>query len=104
MQVSILDPASRSDRHTHNRMVPGGFLAPFLLVTWSYFIQYVQEYAHEPEKSAGYLLTGTLAAFAMGRFSAAYLMRFLDPRILMGAYSLIRSGAAQKEKIPMKRK
>ena len=62
------------------------------VATWSYFIQYVQEYAHEPEKIAGYFLTGTLAAFAVGRFSAAYLMRFLDPRKLMGAYSLINVG------------
>ena len=52
------------------------------VATWSYFIQYVQEYGHEPEKIAGYFLTGTLAAFAVGRFSAAYLMRFLDPRNL----------------------
>jgi FHS family L-fucose permease-like MFS transporter len=69
-------------------------LAQFMYVgtqvaTWSYFIQYVQAYVHEPEKIAGYFLTGTLGAFALGRFSAAYLMRFLDPRKLMGAYSLI---------------
>jgi MFS transporter, FHS family, L-fucose permease len=69
-------------------------LAQFMYVgtqvaTWSYFIQYVQAYGHEPEKIAGYFLTGTLAAFAVGRFSAAYLMRYLDPRKLMGAYSLI---------------
>ena len=37
--------------------------------TWSYFIQYVQEYAHQPEKVAGYFLTGTLAAFGVGRFA-----------------------------------
>jgi FHS family L-fucose permease-like MFS transporter len=59
------------------------------VATWSYFIQYVQEYGHQPEKTAGYFLTGTLAAFATGRFSAAFLMRFIDPRKLMGAYSLI---------------
>ena len=69
-------------------------LAQFMYVgtqvaTWSYFIQYVQENGHEPEKIAGYFLTGTLAAFALGRFSAAYLMRFLDPRKLMGAYSIL---------------
>jgi len=69
-------------------------LAQFMYVgsqvsTWSYFIQYVQENGHQPEKIAGYFLTGTLAAFAVGRFSAAWLMRFFDPRKLMGAYSLI---------------
>jgi MFS transporter, FHS family, L-fucose permease len=57
--------------------------------TWSYFIQYVQEYAHEPEKVAGYFLTGTLGAFAAGRFSSACLMKYVNPRILMGAYSVI---------------
>jgi FHS family L-fucose permease-like MFS transporter len=57
--------------------------------TWSYFIQYVIEYAHEPEKVAGYFLTGTLGAFAAGRFSSALLMRYIAPRKLMGVYSFI---------------
>jgi FHS family L-fucose permease-like MFS transporter len=68
-------------------------IAQFLYVgaqvgTWSYFISYVQEYAHETEKIAGYFLTGTLAAFGIGRFVSAYLMRFVSPSKLMGAYSL----------------
>lgn len=57
--------------------------------TWSYFIQYVQEYVHLSEKAAGYFLTGTLVAFAVGRFSATYLMQFVRPNILMGIYSLV---------------
>jgi FHS family L-fucose permease-like MFS transporter len=57
--------------------------------TWSYFIQYVQDYAHEPEKVAGYFLTGTLAAFGIGRFASAYLMRFIAPNKLMGIYAVI---------------
>ncbi len=56
--------------------------------TWSYFIQYVQEYTHRPEKIAGYFLTGTLAAFGVGRFLSAYLMRTIPPSKLMGTYSL----------------
>jgi FHS family L-fucose permease-like MFS transporter len=56
--------------------------------TWSYFIQYVQESTHQPEKIAGYFLTGTLAAFGVGRFASAYLMRTIAPNKLMGAYSL----------------
>ena len=69
-------------------------LAQFMYVgaqvgTWSYFIQYVQSYGHQSEKVAGYLLTGTLGAFAIGRFSAVYLMRFIDPCKLMTLYSLI---------------
>lgn len=68
-------------------------VAQFLYVgaqvgTWSYFIQYVQEFTQEPEKTAGYLLTGTLVAFGIGRFSSAYLMRFIAPYKLLGAYAV----------------
>ncbi|HSU31553.1 MAG TPA: L-fucose:H+ symporter permease [Bryobacteraceae bacterium] len=56
--------------------------------TWSYFIQYVQDYVHGSEKTAGYFLTGTLVAFGVGRFAATYLMRFVEPNVLMGFYSL----------------
>jgi FHS family L-fucose permease-like MFS transporter len=69
-------------------------LAQFLYVgaqvgTWSYFIPYVQDYTHEPEKVAGYFLTGTLVAFGVGRFGSSYLMKFVSPKTLMGVYSLI---------------
>jgi MFS transporter, FHS family, L-fucose permease len=69
-------------------------VAQFLYVgaqvgTWSYFIQYVQDGVHEPEKIAGYFLTGTLVAFGLGRFSSAALMRYVKPAYLMGVYSLI---------------
>ncbi|MGE5568574.1 MAG: L-fucose:H+ symporter permease [Rhodospirillales bacterium] len=57
--------------------------------TWSYFIQYVQDYTHQPEKVAGYFLTGTLVAFGVGRFTATYLMQYVKPNILMGIYSVI---------------
>jgi len=57
--------------------------------TWSYFIQYVQDYTHQPEKVAGYFLTGTLVAFGVGRFSATWIMQFIRPNVLMGAYSVI---------------
>ena len=68
-------------------------VAQFLYVgaqigTWSYFIQYVQESTHQPEKIAGYFLTGTLAAFGAGRFASAYLMKLVAPNKLMGAYSI----------------
>ena len=69
-------------------------IAQFLYVgaqvgTWSYFIQYVQDYTGSNEKLAGYLLTGTLAAFAIGRFSATWFMKFIKPNKLMGLYSII---------------
>ncbi len=68
-------------------------VAQFLYVgaqvgTWSYFIQYVQDYTHRPEKVAGYFLTGTLAAFGIGRFISAYLMRFVSSSKLLGVYAL----------------
>ena len=56
--------------------------------TWSYFISYVQEYAHQSEKVAGYFLTGTLVAFGVGRFASAWLMRFIHPGKLMGSYCI----------------
>jgi MFS transporter, FHS family, L-fucose permease len=57
--------------------------------TWSYFIQYVQTYVHQTEKLAGLVLTGTLIAFALGRFVSAWLMRRIAPQKLMGCYSLV---------------
>jgi FHS family L-fucose permease-like MFS transporter len=55
-------------------------LAQFLYVgaqvgTWSYFIQYVQEFTHQPEKTAGYLLTGTLVAFGIGSHPQSFPSR-----------------------------
>ena len=71
-----------------------GVLAQFFYVgaqvgTWSYFIPYVQDYTGQPEKIAGYFLTGTLVAFGLGRFSATWLMHHIPPNRLMGWYSFI---------------
>jgi len=71
-----------------------GVLAQFCYVgaqvgTWSFFIQYIQDYTGEHEKLAGTLLTGTLVAFAVGRFSATWLMKFINPGRLMGIYGAI---------------
>jgi FHS family L-fucose permease-like MFS transporter len=71
-----------------------GIVAQFFYVgaqvgTWSYFIQYVQDYTNQPEKVAGYFLTGTLAAFLIGRFSATIFMHYIKPNRLMGIYGAI---------------
>jgi FHS family L-fucose permease-like MFS transporter len=71
-----------------------GVLAQFFYVgaqvgTWSYYIAYIQDYTREPEKVAGYFLTGTLVAFGVGRFTATYLMKFFQPSRLMGIYGCI---------------
>ena len=57
--------------------------------TWSYFIQYAQEYGHSTERQAGFLLTCTLGAFGLGRFASQALMRRIPPTRLMIAYALI---------------
>jgi len=57
--------------------------------TWSYFIQYVQDYAHQPEKIAGYFLTGTLVGFGVGRFVSSQLMQVIPAHRLMGIFALI---------------
>jgi FHS family L-fucose permease-like MFS transporter len=56
--------------------------------TWSYFIQYAQDYTHVSEKTAGYLLTATLAAFAVGRFASSYLMKRISPDKMLGFFAL----------------
>ena len=71
-----------------------GVIAQFFYVgaqvgTWSYYIQYIQDYTRQPEKVAGYLLTGSLVAFGVGRFTATYLMKFVQPSQLMGIYGCI---------------
>jgi FHS family L-fucose permease-like MFS transporter len=71
-----------------------GAVAQFFYVgaqvgTWSFFIQYIQDYTHQPEKTAGYFLTGTLVAFGAGRFIATYLMKFFQPSRLMGLFGVI---------------
>lgn len=69
-------------------------LAQFMYVgaqvgTWSYFIQYIQDSTHRPEKIAGYLLTGTLIAFGIGRFSSSAIMHYVRPDKLMAIYSAV---------------
>ena len=55
--------------------------------TWSYFIQYVQDYTHLPEKTAGYLLTGTLAGFGVGRFASSHWMKRVRANRLMALFA-----------------
>jgi len=57
--------------------------------TWSYFIQYAQDYTHLPEKTAGYWLTGTLAGFGVGRFASSWAMKRVNPGTLMGLFVIV---------------
>jgi FHS family L-fucose permease-like MFS transporter len=77
-----------------NRHLVFTILAQFFYVgaqvgTWSYFIQYIQDYTGQPEKVAGYFLTGTLAMFGIGRFASAALMKYIRPATLMASYCLM---------------
>jgi FHS family L-fucose permease-like MFS transporter len=68
-------------------------IAQFLYVgaqvgTWSYFILYVRSSTGLGDKAAGYMLTGTLAAFAVGRFSSAWLMKHFHSRSMLGIYAV----------------
>jgi FHS family L-fucose permease-like MFS transporter len=60
--------------------------------TWSYFIQYVQDYTHQPERIAGYFLTGSLAGFGVGRFASSALMKRVHAGTLMGIFAAINVG------------
>ena len=60
--------------------------------TWSWFIQYVQDYTHLEEKAAGFLLTGTLVGFGVGRFASSHWMRKMPASTLMGLFSIINIG------------
>jgi len=69
-------------------------VAQFLYVgaqvgTWSYFIPYVESATGIGDKAAGYMLTGTLAAFAVGRFASAWLMRHFHAQMMLVVYSII---------------
>jgi MFS transporter, FHS family, L-fucose permease len=69
-------------------------IAQFLYVgaqvgTWSYFIPYVETATGIGDKAAGYMLTGTLAAFAVGRLSSAFLMRHFRAQSMLVVYSII---------------
>jgi FHS family L-fucose permease-like MFS transporter len=64
--------------------------------TWSYLIPYIQAYTGEPEKSAGFFLTGSLVLFGAGRFFSAWLMRFVQPSRLMAIYAAINTVLATR--------
>jgi FHS family L-fucose permease-like MFS transporter len=77
------------NRHLLLSIVAQFFYVGAQVGTWSYFIQYVQQYAGQNEKVAGYFLTGTLVMFGIGRFASAALMKYVAPARLMGAYCLV---------------
>jgi FHS family L-fucose permease-like MFS transporter len=77
------------NRHLLFTIIAQFFYVGAQVGTWSYFIQYIQDYTGQPEKIAGYFLTGTLAMFGVGRFTSAGLMKYIRPAKLMFIYCLI---------------
>jgi len=74
-----------------------GVLAEFFYVgaqvgTWSFLIQYTKDYMHKSEKEAGIYLTISLLAFAVGRFVSTAMMKRVEPKNLMGIYSITNVG------------
>ena len=57
--------------------------------TWSTLIPYIRTYTSETEKAAGYLLTATLIALAVGRFASTSLMRYFRADRMIGCYAVI---------------
>jgi len=75
--------------HFYKGVISQFFYCGAQTCTWSFFITYVQDYTGQPEKIAGYFLTGTLVAFGVGRFSATYFMKFITPAKLMALYGVV---------------
>jgi FHS family L-fucose permease-like MFS transporter len=90
-----LDPAVKAKEvRLFQRHFVFAVIVQFLYVgaqvgTWSYFIPYVRSATGVGDKPAGYMLTGTLAAFAIGRFSSAWLMRHFRARLMLGFYAVV---------------
>jgi FHS family L-fucose permease-like MFS transporter len=57
--------------------------------TWSTFIPYMRTYSAMSERTAGYFLTATLAAFAAGRIVSTPLMRFITPGKMVAVYAVV---------------
>jgi FHS family L-fucose permease-like MFS transporter len=57
--------------------------------TWSTFIPYLRTYTAVSERTAGYFLTGTLIALAVGRIVSTSLMRYVRPEKMLGAYAAV---------------
>ena len=59
------------------------------VATWSTFIPYMKAYTTVSERTAGYYLTGSLVALAIGRAASTWLMRYVAPARLLVGYSVL---------------
>jgi len=91
--------SSKKQRGTYGRLLRNPHLmfavvAQFFYVgaqvsTWSTLIPYMRAYTTANERTAGYFLTATLAALAVGRIVSTPLMRYISPSLMMGCYAVI---------------
>ena len=76
----------------------GSVLAQFLycgaqVSIWSFFVDFVKEVHPEtPEKTAAYLLSGSLILFMVGRFTGAALMARYDASRLLMLFAVVNVG------------
>ncbi len=59
------------------------------VAAWSYQIPYVLAYTKTAERTSGYILTGALVAFTLGRFTSTWLLRYVKASRLLGIFALI---------------
>jgi FHS family L-fucose permease-like MFS transporter len=73
--------------HFRNAVIAQFFYVGAQVATWSYLIQYARDYTHQSDKAGGYLLSISLALFAIGRFVSTYLMSFYAPNRLLAIFA-----------------
>lgn len=77
-----------------NRQLVGAVIAQFFYVgaqvcVWSYFVDFVKHLMPAtPEKTAAYLLSGSLLLFMTGRFAGAALMHRIRPTRLLAIFAI----------------
>jgi len=59
------------------------------LGTWSYLVLYITQNSSLGEKAAGGFVIANMILFMVGRFFATWLMKYIKPTKLMGAYAII---------------
>lgn len=99
LDITTGDLSSQAQRGSYGRLLRNPHLmfavvAQFFYVgaqvsTWSTLIPYIRAYTSASERTAGYFLTATLAALAIGRIVSTPLMRYISPSLMMGCYAVI---------------
>jgi FHS family L-fucose permease-like MFS transporter len=96
---STEDAGAPAQNGTYSRLFRNGRLmfavvAQFFYVgaqvgMWSTLIPYLKAYTAIADRAAGYFLTATLVAFALGRIVSTPLMRFISPAKMIGVYAVV---------------